>query len=108
MHVPTGGGWAHSQWDWAPRGARLLASSSRHPKSTPHVTPHAFSVPRGHVGCFQRGEGAQRLWGAPGRRGGAVSGAGMASQSGPTDAESHNLKLARQGARKLMRKYYKY
>ena len=39
---------------------RLLASSSRHPNSTPHVTPRAPDVPHGHVGCRDRGEGERR------------------------------------------------
>ena len=60
VHLPRRDGSAHSQWDWGPHGARLLGSSSRHPNSTPHVTPRAPDVPHGHVGCRDRGEGERR------------------------------------------------
>ena len=60
VYLPRRHGLAHSQWDWGPHGARLLASSSRHPNSTPYVTPRALDFPHGHVGCRNRGEGKRR------------------------------------------------
>ena len=60
VHLPRRGGLAHSPWGLGFSRQRLLASSSRHPNSTQHVTQRAPDVPHGHAGCCDRGEGERR------------------------------------------------